>query len=352
MSKRLLIAFLVVLPGISHAQSSVTLYGTMGGGLRWANGTKGGNLLSYNNNIIDGNDFGIKGREDLGGGLKAVFVLDGSFASGTGAAKTSGLLFSQAAYVGLVGGFGRLTFGRQLNAAEDLGVILDPIGANAQSMAIAPEVVYGANFFTLDSRFNNTIKYMGRFGGLRIGGSYSPGGVAGNTRAGTNYSAAALYQFQTALGGLMYEKTYSPTAAQWAQTIEAGGTLQLGPARLYLIYTTLTVTGSRAGAPSRRDKIPTGGIVYQITPSVQFTAAVYDDIARDLGNVKGASGHKLTFYAIAEYFLSKRTEVYAEVDRNGFTGAYKNDPTNLAALNLRPGASATTGVSIGLMTRF
>ena len=352
MNKRLLIAMFVVIPGVSHAQSSVTLFGTIGGGVRWVDGVNGGNEVGFNNNIIDGNEFGLKGMEDLGGGLKAIFMLDSSFASGTGAAKTPGLLFSQAAYVGLAGNFGRLTLGRQLNAAEDLGVILDPSGANAQSMAIAPEVVYGANFFTLDSRFNNTIKYMDRYGGLRFGASYSPGGVAGNTRAGTNFSAAALYQFQTALGGLTYEKTYSPTAAQWAETFEAGGMLQLGPARLYLSYTTLAVTGIAVGSPNRRDKIPTGGIVYQITPSLQLTAAVYDDMANNLSNVHSADGHKLTTYAIAEYFLSKRTEVYVEWDRNGFTGAYKSDPTNLAALSLRPGASATTGVSIGLMTQF
>lgn len=337
---------------IAHAQSSVTLFGTLGGGMRWVNGVQGGQSIGYNNNIIAGNDFGLRGKEDLGGGLKAVFALDGAFNSGTGALKSAGTLFSQAAYVGLAGGFGRVTFGRQFNASEDLGIVLDPSGGRGQSLAIEPGVLYGGNFFTLDSRFNNMVKYIGAVGGWRFAASYSAGGVAGNTHAGSNLSAAAMYQYQALLGGVSYERTYSATGAQWAQTLQAGGTLQLGMARLYLSYADLAVTGSTAGSPRRRDKIPSSGVVYQVTPFLQLTAAVYDDIASNLGNVGGANGHKLTSYAVVEYFLSKRTELYAEVDRNGFTGAYMRDPTNLAAFGMRPGASATTGVSLGLMTRF
>ena len=84
----------------------------------------------------------------------------------------------------------------------------------------------------------------------------------------------------------------------------------------------------------------------------QVTAAFFDDIASDLGNVQSASGHKITSFAIAEYFLSKQTELYAEVDRNGFSGAYRYDPANITALGLNPGGHGLTGVSVGLMTRF
>ena len=95
----------------------------------------------------------------------------------------------------------------------------------------------------------------------------------------------------------------------------------------------LKVRGFTAvSAPKRRDRIPGGGVVWVFTPTFQVTAAFYDDIAGNLGNVEGAGGHKLTSYAIAEYFLSKRTELYAEVDRNGFSGAYRYDPANIAAL--------------------
>jgi outer membrane protein OmpU len=352
MKKILFVAMLGALSNISYAQSSVTLFGTVGGGVRWQNGVKGGDLVGFNNNIIAGNDFGIMGKEDLGGGLKAIFVFDSSFNSGTGALKASEPLFSKASYVGLTGDFGRLTFGRQFNAAQNVGVILDPINARSSSIAVAPEAVYGGNFFTLDTRFNNTIKYIAQVGGLRLGGSYSPGEVAGNSRAGSNFAAGATYQLQSLLGGVGYQKTYNAAASQWTETFEAGGTLQLDKVRLYLSYAVLNVSSSTSGAPMRRDKVPTIGIIYQVTPSLQLTAAIYDDIASNLGNINAANGKKLTSYAIAEYFLSKKTELYAELDHNGFTGAYKRDPTNIAAFNLRPGGSATTGVSIGVMTHF
>ncbi|MBN3791767.1 porin [Burkholderia sp. Ac-20353] len=352
MKKVVVAALIGALTGAAHAQSSVTLFGRIGGGVRWVNGMVGGSQVGFNNNIISGNEFGIRGNEDLGGGMKALFVLDGAFNSGTGALKTAGTLFSQAAYVGVSGAFGRITLGRQFNAAEDLGIALDPLGGRGQSLAVEPGVLFDGNFFTLDSRFNNTIKYVGQAGGLRYGASYSPGGVAGNTRAGTNFSAAAMYAFLNVLGGASYAKTYSADGTQSAQTIQAGGTLQLGRARFYLSYASLVVDARKGGAPTRRDDIPSFGVVVQATPFVQVTAAGFYDKARDLGNVTGADGHKLTTYAAVQYFLSKRTELYVEVDRNGVTGAYMRDPATLAALGIRPGASATTGVSLGLMTRF
>ncbi|MFM0212194.1 porin [Paraburkholderia sediminicola] len=345
-------AMLAALSSASYAQSSVTLYGDIGGGIRWTNGAKGGATVGFDNTIIDGNTFGITGKEDLGGGIKAIFRLETAFSSGTGALKTPGTLFSQQAFVGLTGDFGRLTFGRQLNANTDFGILIDPSGGNGQSLAIEPGVVFGTNYFTLDSRFNNTIKYLAQVGGFRFGVSYSPGGVAGDTRAGTNFSGAAMYQWGPALGGASYQKTWNASATQWAQTFQTGGTLQLGSARLFLAYNDLSVTGSALNAPMRRDKIPSTGIVWTFTPAFQVTAAVYDDIASNLGNVKGAGGHKLTTYAIAEYYISKRTELYAEIDRNGFSGAYRYDPANIAALGLNPGGPSMLGASVGLMTRF
>ncbi|MPV55952.1 porin [Burkholderia sp. HI2761] len=351
MKKALSAILLAVLPGLAQAQSSVTLFGTLGGGIRWVNGVKGGGQAGFDDNSVAGNLYGLKGREDLGGGIKAIFALAGQFSIGTGTLQPAAALFGQTAYVGVSGPFGRVTLGRQFNASGDLGVLLDPAGGLGP-FATEPGVLFLGNYFTVDPRFNNTIKYLGEAGGLRFSASYSPGGVAGNQRAGTNFSAAGLYQYQGATVGVSYGKTYSPDGTQAAQTIMAGGMLQLGPVRVQVANASFDVTAKHAGGATRRDNLSLVGLIWQMTPSLQLTGALYDDIGRNLGNVPGANGHKITSYLIAEYFLSKRTEIYAEVDRNGFTGAYKRDPVNLAGLNLRPGASATTGVSVGLMTRF
>ena len=143
MKKVLYATLMSVLSGTSYAQSSVTLYGDIGGGVRWTNGVKGGSTVGYNNNIIAGNQFGFTGKEDLGNGLKAIFKLEGAFSSGTGAQKTSGTLFSQAAFVGLTGDFGRLTFGRQLNANENFGILVDPAGGRGQSIGSGGQLQNG-----------------------------------------------------------------------------------------------------------------------------------------------------------------------------------------------------------------
>ncbi|POM16231.1 Outer membrane porin protein [Burkholderia cepacia] len=93
----------LVIAGSAHAQSSVTLFGTLGGGVRWTDGGKGGQQVGFDNNPIAGNTLGFTGKEDLGGGVRAVFLLQSGFNLGTGALKSSSTLFSQRAYVGLEG---------------------------------------------------------------------------------------------------------------------------------------------------------------------------------------------------------------------------------------------------------
>jgi outer membrane protein OmpU len=345
-------SIVAAMAGGAEAQSSVTLFGTVGGGIRWVDGIKGGHQIAFDNSIISGNNFGLKGTEDLGQGLKAIFVLQSGFLTGTGNFWYPSAPLSQAAYVGLASGSWRVTLGRQLSAAEDVGVSLDPDAAQGTNLAIVPGIVFVGNFFTLDSRFNNTVKLFGKAGGLTLRGSYSFGGVTGNTRAGSNLAFGGIYQYQTLLAGAAYQKVYNANASQWAQTALGGVAWQLGLARLYLSYSALQVSAATPGGTERRDDIPAVGLGYQITPFLRLSTATYLDIARNLGNVRGADGRKVTSYAILEYYLSKRTELYLEFDRNGFSGAYKKDPANVAALNLRPDGRAVTGVSIGMSTQF
>ncbi len=350
----------VILPSVvaamaggAEAQSSVTLFGTVGGGIRWVDGIKGGHQIAFDNSIISGNNVGLRGTEDLGQGLKAIFALQSGFLTGTGNLwYPSDALFSQAAYVGLASSSWRVTLGRQLSAAEDVGVALDPDSAQGANLAIVPGIVFAGNFFTLDSRFNNTVKLFGKAGGLTLRGSYALGGVTGNTRAGSNLAFGGIYQYQTLLVGAAYQKIYNANASQWAQTALGGIAWQLGLARLYLSYSSLRVSATTPGGAERRDDIPAVGLGYQITPFLRLSTATYLDIARNLGNVRGSDGRKQTSYAILEYYLSKRTELYLEFDRNGFSGAYKKDPTNVAALNLRPDGRTVTGASIGMSTQF
>jgi outer membrane protein OmpU len=352
MKREIFVFAMTIVTGSAYAQSSVTLYGAAGGGLRWVNNLKGGGSAIQFSSIESKNRFGVRGIEDLGGGVNAIFILENTFSTGTGALGKADTLFDAAAFVGVSGIYGQLTLGRQLNVAEDLIVDLDPSRVVGSTAAITPNAVTATNYFVGDTRFNNMVKYKTKIGGAGIGASYSFGGVAGNTRAGSNYAAALTYQTGPLFGGASYQRTYNPDASQFAQTWQMGGYWQIGPVRLFLSYLQLMVSGAGATSAQRRDNIPQGGIAIQATPSLVLTAAFYDDIASNLGNVHSAGGHKTTAYGIVDYFLSKRTNVYLEVDRNTFTGAYRTDPLNLALFSRNTTSTASTGVTIGMTTRF
>ncbi|MFP3617304.1 porin, partial [Paraburkholderia sp. SIMBA_050] len=61
----------------------------------------GSKLFKFDDGIAQGSRWGLRGTEDLGGGLKAIFVLENGFSVGTGAAGQGGAMFGRQAYVGL-----------------------------------------------------------------------------------------------------------------------------------------------------------------------------------------------------------------------------------------------------------
>ena len=101
MKKALLAAALMSAGVIAHAQSSVTLFGRLDAGVEYMSGipsTTGGGSTSRVK--LESGDWGtslwgMKGVEDLGGGLSAVFHLEGSFSTATGALGGPNNLFNR-----------------------------------------------------------------------------------------------------------------------------------------------------------------------------------------------------------------------------------------------------------------
>ena len=85
----------------AHAQSSVTLYGVIDDGLTFVSNQGGHHAYRMDDSISQGDRFGFRGAEDLGGGLKAIFNLEGGFNPNTGASRQGGLEFGRQAYIGL-----------------------------------------------------------------------------------------------------------------------------------------------------------------------------------------------------------------------------------------------------------
>ena len=134
------------IPAIGHAQSSVTLYGILDAGITYVNNTGGSHVVKFDDGVAYGNRFGLKGTEDLGGGLKAVFTLESGFHLGNGQLGFGGAEFGRQAYVGLQNDWGTLSFGNQLditNGRIDLQHLrvgqrlCDPPATSTASTAIA-----------------------------------------------------------------------------------------------------------------------------------------------------------------------------------------------------------------------
>lgn len=124
MKKTLLaVTLLGIFAGGAHAQTSVTLYGILDEGLMFNTNAKnvvggvnvGGRLLNLDStNGINGSRWGMKGAEDLGGGLKAVFTLESGINLNTGAFAQGGTPFGRQTFVGLSSDqYGAVTLGRQ-----------------------------------------------------------------------------------------------------------------------------------------------------------------------------------------------------------------------------------------------
>ncbi|WP_443115717.1 porin [Herbaspirillum seropedicae] len=353
MKKSLLaLAVLGAFAGAAQAQSSVTIYGIVDTGIAYsskvgytdANGNAAtGSKFGINSGVIQGSRIGFKGVEDLGGGLSAVFNLETGFTNDDGGlqgadAVTSSNLFRRKSVVGLAGGFGTVLLGRQTDFADTISAytaVADFGGVVANS---------GSTLNRLQgTRTNNSISYttanLSGFTGNLI---YGFGEQAGKTTAGQAYGIGGKYDngplglginyYQSKAGSTPSDTSLIPAAgttsnANTAANVAGNSALkslnvvasyQFGPARVYANYSrvkqdlkgTPTVATATLANAQKADTYEIG-TAYSLSPSLKLLAAVDHSRATFNGvNTKG----KLTQISLgADYFLSKRTDLYAFV---------------------------------------
>ena len=115
---------IVVASSAAHAQSAVTLYGIIDAGIAYTNnvskGGTSGSLVQATSGEINGSRFGLRGAEDLGGGLKAIFVLENGFSVQSGKLAQNNREFGRQAFVGISSDlYGTITLGRQYDSVVD-----------------------------------------------------------------------------------------------------------------------------------------------------------------------------------------------------------------------------------------
>ena len=144
----------------AFAQSSVTLYGLISSGIVYANNQKGADkqghaTWQFASGPMQTPRWGMKGVEDLGGGLQAIFTLEGGYSVGTGALSQGGREFGRQAFVGLSSDtLGTVTLGRQYDEA----VTLCTFSSACQFAAYGAHIGDSDNVFDT-FRINNAVQY-------------------------------------------------------------------------------------------------------------------------------------------------------------------------------------------------
>ena len=237
------LAVLGAFSGMACAQSSVTVYGVADLGLVLESGGASGSVRKLSSGVEAGSRLGFKGTEDLGGGLAAYFVLESGIAMDTGAHNQGGLPFGRQALVGLKGGFGSFSAGRQYTP---LFLALDNVDPFGTGLAGASTNLFGFYPTTGNARMGNALIYktpaMGGFSGAV---AYGFGEVAGSSSANRQLGASLSYEQGPVLVTLAHHSTKNAMATDSERTTLLGGAYDFGPVKLHAVWDTNRGPGTR-----------------------------------------------------------------------------------------------------------
>ena len=178
-------ATLTALAGLAHAQSSVTMFGTIDLNLRSVtNGSV--HSTQMNTDGLSNSRLGFRAEEDLGGGMKAGAWLEAAMNPDSGSINASGKFFHRRSTVSLSGGWGELRMGRDLNPSFWNLSIFDPFGTCGVGSGFNLVSNLGSGAATL-LRTDNAVAYLlpSNLGGVYGQFMVAPGeGVPGNKYSG------------------------------------------------------------------------------------------------------------------------------------------------------------------------
>ena len=172
MIRKVAVAGLTLLAAPLSQAQTVQLYGVVDTGVEYLTnvGASGSRLVRVPS--LSGGQlpsrWGVRGAEDLGDGLRAVFTLESGFAPDTGTLLQGGRAFGRQSFVGLGGNWGAVTVGRQWTMTFFSQLDADVIGPGVFGMAAFDAYLPAA-------RVDNSFSYRGSFSGLTLGATYSLG---------------------------------------------------------------------------------------------------------------------------------------------------------------------------------
>ncbi|RDU95474.1 porin [Trinickia dinghuensis] len=351
MKKQYVVAAVVGAASLTaHAQSSVTLYGLIDTNIEFVNhaNASGGTLVRETSGGLSNSRFGFRGTEDLGGGYTTFFQLEAGFNSNDGTNTTSGVLFNRTAAVGVSkASLGSLSAGLQYTAMYDILEQYDPMGYSPHytwfpTTGSSDDISYKA-------RLNNSVKYVGQFGGLKAIADYSFGGTAGSFQSNAAYGAGLQYAIGNLSAALAYDYRNGAvtTAGTWTKSRnwslsvrdQIGSAILMGGYEHFLENPTKGATVSAA--------LWFGGMRYRFTPAFQLTTAAYYQSNKTSGVSNAIMG-----VVSGDYALSKRTDVYATVAYAAATHNGNGSFTPVGVTDDTAFWANQTAVTVGIRHRF
>jgi predicted porin len=324
------IAALGLSAGAVQAQSNVTIYGVADAGLVRETGGAAGSVTNLSSGVAYGSRLGFKGKEDLGGGMAAFFVLENGLNIDNGSAAQGGLLFGRQAFVGLSSAAGSVTLGHQYSpyykAMRDVG---DPFCAGYAGRA--------GNIMVTNTRVDNMAQYASpTVMGLRAEVAVGFGEVAGSSDKNRALSSAAYYVQGPLTVTLAWHQLNNATATDQSHNAFAAVRYNFGPVDASLGYAeNHGLAGARSDDTVLGVTLPLGG------PHTLMASYIWHDD-------QGVSNKNARQLGVGyTYSLSKRTDLYAAwahiVNRNGASFKVGNATDN---------GSGNGGVNLGLRHSF
>ncbi|BCQ26472.1 porin [Caballeronia sp. NK8] len=383
-------ATLISMAAAAQAQGSLTLYGLIDAGLTYTSNEIAGSGGGHSNwqmtsGAVQDSRWGLRGAEDMGAGLKAIFTLESGFNLNNGQSLSDNRIFNRRAYVGVSSrDYGTVTLGRQSDGMVDFVAPLSLTGTEFGG-------THFAHPFDIDNlndsfQINNSVKYMSpEFAGFRVGALYGFSNQAGgftNNRAfsfgmsyvrgpwnfGVGYlqlNSAARTPGQLNANGAVTDTTASSlqgvlsasavplgVLADSQKTLGAGVNYSFGPAVAGFVYTQSKLTRFFQTNLSANFQNFEGNFRYALTPIVELSGAY--TYSRAGGNGGGGIPHWNQVSAMADYRFSRRTDVYIQ-------GAWQrvspsgSSPLGVAWINGVSNPSSTTTqlqATAGLRHRF
>jgi predicted porin len=305
------------------ATSNVDVYGVLNMSVNRINLDRTGvdNSTSVTSNA---SRLGVKGSEDLGGGLAAIWQIESSIGAD---GDSAGSLNGRNTFVGLKGGFGTVLAGQHDTPMKIVGRLIDNFGDTLVDSRNLLGATGGTGASAFDLRTPNTIAYVSpAFSGLTVTAAYVSDFNANINAIDNNttdaYSVNGIYKNGPMLLAAAYEKHNLSSTTDENMWRLVGG-YSFGNAKLGALYEN-----------SKSDTLARDRSAWGVFANYAIGAITLKANYLTAGDYKGTNDSGAKQYTLgADYAMSKRTTAYA------FYGKVKNDVNAMYTLGVGGGTS-------------